>query len=59
LDENNQYVLRDLYVSRLSGKTPEGRLIAELEAVAKPTFADEPHQRGMEEWIDKTKDMWG
>jgi pilus assembly protein CpaF len=59
LDDNNQYVLRDLYVSRLSGKTPEGRLIAELEAVAKPTFADEPHQRGMEEWIDKTKDMWG
>jgi len=59
LDENNQYVLRDLYVSRLRGKSEDGRLNAELEAVAKPTFANQPRERGMDEWIDKTKDMWG
>jgi len=59
LDENNQYVLRDLYVSRLRGKTPEGQLTAELEAVGKPTFSAEPYERGMEGLIELTKDMWG
>jgi pilus assembly protein CpaF len=59
LDENNKYVFRDLYVSRLRGKTPEGRLTAELEPVGKPTFSAEPHERGMEGLIELTKGMWG
>jgi pilus assembly protein CpaF len=59
LDENNQYVFRDLYVSRQRGKTHEGQLTAELEPVGKPTFSAEPYERGMEGLIELTEGMWG
>jgi pilus assembly protein CpaF len=59
LDEKNNYQLRDLYVCRLKGKTPEGRLVATLAPTGtKPTFASEPYERGMENLIDLSKSLW-
>ena len=59
LDDNNQYVTRDLFVSRLQGKTPEGRLIAELEMTGQqPAFAREPCEQGVSDRIRLTKEIW-
>ena len=59
LDENNQYRLRDLFVSRLSGKTPDGRLIAELEPTGeRPSFAAEPYEQGLEGMVRLTEGVW-
>ncbi len=59
LDDQNQYQTADLYVSRLSGKTPEGRLIAELEPTGEqPTFAREPHEQGLSDRIRLTGSLW-
>jgi len=59
LDDNNQYCTADLYVSRLKGKTPEGRLIAELEPTGRqPAFGGEPYEQGLEEHIRLTEELW-
>ena len=59
LNEANQYQMADLFVSRLKGKTPEGRLIADLEPTGeKPTFASEPFEQGLDDMIRLTKDLW-
>jgi pilus assembly protein CpaF len=59
LDEHNQYRLCDLFVSRLRGKTPEGRLIAELEPTGRqPSFCREPYEQGLEDRIRLTAAMW-
>jgi len=59
LDENNQYRLRDLFASRLKGKTPDGRLVAELEPTgALPTFAGEPYEQGMDDLIHFSAPLW-
>jgi pilus assembly protein CpaF len=59
LDDNNQYTIRELFLSRLRGKTPEGRLIAELEPTGeKPTFCREPFEKGFEDRIRLTEGMW-
>ena len=59
LDENNQYTTRDLFVSRLAGKTPDGRLIAELEPVGnKPAFAAEPREKGLGDMRQLTRGIW-
>ena len=59
LDDNNQYVTRDLFVSRLQGKTPDGRLIAELEPTGqKPAFCREPYEHAMEDRIHLTDGLW-
>ena len=59
LDENNQYITCDLYVSRLRGKTPQGDLIAELEPTGqRPTFAGEPRERGLAERIRLTETVF-
>ncbi len=59
LDENNRYVTHDLYVSRLQGKTPEGRLIAALEPTGvRPSFSTEPYEQGMHDMIRLTKGIW-
>jgi len=59
LDDNNQYCTQDLYVSRLRGKTPEGRLIAELEPTGQqPTFCKEPYEQGLEDRIKLTEAIW-
>ena len=59
LDENNQYIFRDLFVSRLRGKGPDGRLIADLAPTAQPpTFSQEPYEQGMGGVIKLTKGVW-
>ncbi|MBN1395778.1 MAG: hypothetical protein JW959_12215, partial [Pirellulales bacterium] len=59
LDDNNQYRLRDLFVSELRGKTPEGRLIAELVPTGqRPEFAREPYEQGIDEMVHLTEGAW-
>jgi pilus assembly protein CpaF len=59
LDEKNQYVLRDIYLLRLQGKSPEGRLRGVFERTGqKPSFAREPGEQGMRERIRLTTGLW-
>ena len=59
LDDNNQYQTRDLFVSKLQGKTPEGRLIAELASTGQcPSFGREPQEQGLAELIRLTEPIW-
>ncbi|OHB66892.1 MAG: hypothetical protein A2V70_15015 [Planctomycetes bacterium RBG_13_63_9] len=59
LDGNGQYETCDLYVSRLRGKTPEGRLIADLEPTGEqPSFCGEPREQGLGERIRLTEAIW-
>lgn len=59
LDDNNQYQLADLFLSRLRGRSPEGKLIADLEPTGqKPTFAAEPRNQGMLDQIVLTRNVW-
>ena len=59
LDDNNQYRTCDLYVSRLRGKTPEGRLIAELEPTGRqPTFSKEAYEQGFRDRVRSTRALW-
>jgi pilus assembly protein CpaF len=59
LDDNNQYVTRDLFVSRLKGKTPDGRLIAELELTGtQPSFCRDPWEQGIGDRVRLTEALW-
>jgi len=59
LDDNNQYQTCDLYVSRLRGKTREGRLLSKLEPSGRqPSFCREPYEQGLDDWIQLTANMW-
>jgi pilus assembly protein CpaF len=59
LDAGNQYVLADLFVSRLRGKTPEGMLIADLAPTGeKPSFAKEPYEQGMGHLVRLSEACW-
>jgi pilus assembly protein CpaF len=59
LDEGNQYQVRDLFVSRLRGRTPDGRLIADLEPTGElPTFAGELRDNGMGQLARLTAGLW-
>lgn len=59
LDDQNRYQFRDLFVSQLKGRTPEGKLIAELAMTGqRPSFATEPYEQGLEKGIRLTGGMW-
>lgn len=59
LDDNNQYRTQDLFVSRLKGKTADGRLIADLEPTGiLPTFASEPYEQGMDALVNLSAPLW-
>lgn len=59
LNEANQYQTRDLFVSRLRGRTPDGRLIADLEPTGEiPMFANELRDRGMQHLARLTTALW-
>lgn len=59
LDSGNNYRLQDLFVSRLKGRTPQGRLIADLAATgAKPSFAGEVAEYGLDSLAALTRDLW-
>jgi pilus assembly protein CpaF len=59
LDANNQYTVRDLFVSKLKGRSQNGRLIADLQPVGqKPTFSAEAREYGLDDAIQLTKALW-
>lgn len=59
LDENNQFQFQDIFVSRLKGRTADGRLLSELEFTGQqPTFATEPYEHGLDQHIELTSDVW-
>jgi pilus assembly protein CpaF len=59
LDVNNQYQTRDLFRSRLVGKTPAGLLRAELEPTGQqPTFASEPYEQALDDRIEYSAALW-
>jgi pilus assembly protein CpaF len=59
LDDQNRYQFRDLFVSRLTGRTETGRLIADLEPTGQqPSFASEPAEQGMQQSVRLTKGLW-
>jgi len=59
LDNDGRYVLRDLFVSRLVGRSPQGKLIADLAFTGvKPTFADAPKNAGMEHLVEHSAPLW-
>jgi len=59
LTDANQYQTRDLFALRSGGKTPDGRLIAELAPTGeRPSFASEPYEQGMQERIRLTEGLW-
>lgn len=59
LDENNQFLFQDIFVSRLKGRTDEGRLISELEFTGQqPTFATEPYEHGLDHLVQHSQEVW-
>lgn len=59
LDDNNQYRLADLFVSKLCGRSPQGKLIADLAPTGgKPTFAAEPRDQGIWDQVTLTQGLW-
>jgi pilus assembly protein CpaF len=59
LDNDGRYILRDLFVSRLVGRSPQGKLVADLAFTGvKPTFADAPKNTGMEHLVRHSAPLW-
>jgi pilus assembly protein CpaF len=59
LDENNQYRTRDLFVCWLSGRTADGRLVAELAPTGdRPSFAGEPFEQGLDGLVRISQALW-
>ena len=60
LDDNNRYQISDIFVSKLQGKTREGRLITDLAPTGqRPSFCREPYEQGMDEMIQLTEGGMG
>jgi len=59
LDQNNQFQVRDLFVSRMRGRAANGRLIADLQPVGqKPSFSGEAKEYGLLESARHTAALW-
>jgi pilus assembly protein CpaF len=59
LDDENRFVLDDLFVSKLKGRTPDGRLVASLDPTGhRPSFASESFEHGMENAVRLTGRLW-
>ena len=59
LDERGQYDTRDVFECLLTGKSKDGRLLANLAFTGQPpTFATEPHRHGMRERIKHSSNVW-
>lgn len=57
--DNNTFVLRDLFVLQMRGKTRAGKLLAELLPTGeRPSFTREAHEQGMGEAIRLTDKLW-
>jgi pilus assembly protein CpaF len=59
LNEQHQYVVRELFRYRLQGRDANGKHIAELEPTGElPSFAQEPFQQGIEDQIRVSQALW-
>lgn len=59
LDTANNYRLQDLFVSKLKGRTPQGRLIADLQSNGEqPSFAGEVAEYGLQSLAKLTAGLW-
>ncbi|HOA52572.1 MAG: CpaF family protein [Thermogutta sp.] len=59
LDAENRYHLRDLFVSQLVGRNPDGSLVADLKWTGiQPMFANEPAQQGLLGHVRLSKSLW-
>jgi pilus assembly protein CpaF len=59
LDDNNNYIITDLFRLKLEGQTPAGRLIANLAPTGElPTFAHEVYDHGLEDYVGHSEMMW-
>lgn len=59
LDEKDRYQFTDLFVSRLTGRTPDGRLRVDLAPTGeKPTFASEVKEQGLGSSIQHSGSFW-
>ncbi len=59
LDEQNRYQFTDLFVSHLTGREANGRLIAELKPTGeKPAFAAEAAEHGLADQIKRSRLLW-
>lgn len=59
LDEQNRYQLRDLFVSRLHGRSRDGLLMADLKHTGeKPSFASAVREQGLSDRVRLTRDVW-
>jgi pilus assembly protein CpaF len=57
--QGDQYVLQDLFVMKMQGKSKTGRIVADLKpAGTLPTFATEAYEQGMDERIRLTTALW-
>ena len=59
LDSDEQYMFHDLFENRMQGRDADGNLRMSLDPTgAKPSFAEEAKAHGLDNLIDKTRDMW-
>lgn len=59
MDASNQYQLRDLFVSHIQGRLPNGRLVADLQPTGqRPAFADEVREYGLERFVNASAAVW-
>lgn len=57
--QGDQYTQRDLFVSRMHGRTRAGKIVAELAYEGnQPTFGKEVFEQGMEGRINHTRELW-
>ncbi len=59
LDESNRYQFRDLFISHLKGKRPDGRLVSDLAMTGEqPSFAAEVEEQGLGHMIHHSALLW-
>lgn len=59
LDEENRFRFNDLFISKLRGREPDGRLRADLQPTGQlPTFHREPAEHGLQRLIRHTSQLW-
>jgi pilus assembly protein CpaF len=59
LNDSNNYVFQDLFVSQMQGKNADGSLVASLEPTGlQPTFKHEIKEHGMQDRTKLTRRMW-
>jgi pilus assembly protein CpaF len=59
LDDQNRYQFRDLFVSRITGRTETGRLTAALDPSGEtPSFASEVGEQDLHGMVKHTRALW-